>query len=363
MKVVFRADASADIGTGHVMRCLALAEGLRQGGHQSSFICRSHEGHPGQLIADMGFHVELLPPATAGSVGRSPETVVHHRNWLGVPWSVDAEETERLLRDQEVDWLVVDHYALDADWEDQLANAADRLMAIDDLADRTHNVDLLLDQNLGRAESDYHGLLPPACKKLIGPDYALLRPEFAEFRKASLARRTSPGLGRILVSMGGADMPNATSSVLDALERSALPSTTVVDVIMGAAAPWLSQVSSRARNSRFDVGVSTNVSNMAERMSQADISIGAAGSTSWERCAMGLPSIVVSLADNQAPILSALSEAGAATRVGFPFQESELSSLVDDFYDNPGKLAAMSVKAAEVCDGSGVDRVIGCLDD
>ncbi|MBY6070795.1 UDP-2,4-diacetamido-2,4,6-trideoxy-beta-L-altropyranose hydrolase [Marinobacter salsuginis] len=363
MNVVFRADASVQIGTGHVMRCLTLAEALRRGGHQCQFICSGFPGHFGRQINEKGFAVETLPSSSRDTAFGFSEEDNAYAKWLGISWQEDASQTLRFCSGDEVDWIVVDHYALDARWERSVSNVVGKIMVIDDLANRPHFADILLDQNLGRLEGDYDRLVSANCKRLIGPEYALLRPEFSRLRKKSLERRYEPELKRILVSMGGTDTPNATAAVLTSLESSSLPSHLRLDVVMGAKAPWLNDIGNIAKNSRFNVTVSTNVQDMGERMCLADLSIGAAGSTSWERCALGLPSIVVSQAQNQSGILQALSGAGAAIKLDFPIDEAELASLVVDFYSNPEKLATMARNASLLCDGMGVQRVIGWLDD
>jgi UDP-2,4-diacetamido-2,4,6-trideoxy-beta-L-altropyranose hydrolase len=357
MKVVFRADASIEMGTGHVMRCLALADELKRHGHKCSFICRDHPGHLGKLIADKGFGLDLLKVRDFEDSRFSENNGTRHAKWLGVSWEVDARQSQEALGDTNPEWLIVDHYALDGHWERQVGPSVGRIMGIDDLADREHQVDLLLDQNLGRTANDYNELLPDHCIRLIGPRYALLRSEFSEFRVRSLRRREKAELGRILISMGGTDTPNTTASVLQALEASDLPSTLNLDVIMGSTAPWLDQIHHLSDISRFDINVSTDVRAMAERMCLADLSIGAAGSTSWERCVLALPSIVVSQAYNQSEILEALSGAGAAEKLDFPFDDMELFRILNRFLKAPEKLSAMAKNAARICDGMGVGRV------
>ncbi len=358
MRIVFRADASIQMGTGHVMRCLALADELKRQGHECSFICREHPGHMGKLIAEKGFGLSLLQSENSPSLDIDAN---RHAEWLGVSWEVDAMQSQAILRMIDADWLVVDHYALDDLWERQVSPLVGKVMAIDDLADRKHHVDVLLDQNLGRSNIDYEGLLPKYCIRLIGPHYALLRPEFSGARECSLRRRKKAGLGRILISMGGMDTPNTTSSILKSLQHSDLPSELNLDVIMGSAAPGLDEVRYLSEISRFNTSVSTDVRNMAERMCLADLSIGAAGSTSWERCVLGLPSIAVALAHNQSAILDALHSAGAAEKLGYPFDELDLIDAVNRFHKEPESLEAMTERASGVCDGKGVDRVLEWL--
>ncbi|WP_322003681.1 UDP-2,4-diacetamido-2,4,6-trideoxy-beta-L-altropyranose hydrolase [Marinobacter alexandrii] len=361
MNVVFRADASVQIGTGHVMRSLTLAEALRRKGHQCRFICHDFPGHLGRQIREKGFRVDTLPTPTGDVEGRVSDDDNSYAEWLGISWREDAFHTLRFIGDFEPDWIVVDHYALDARWEERVSSVAGKVMVIDDLADRPHFADILLDQNLGRSEVDYDEFVSAICKRLVGPEYALLRPEFHRLRARSLDRRDEPELLRILVSMGGTDTPNATAAVIASLESSSLPSQLRLDVVMGATAPWMNDIQNVAKTSRFNVTVSTNVQDMGERMCLADLSIGAAGSTSWERCALGLPSIVVSQAQNQSGILEALSGAGAAIKLDFPIDEAKLASLVVNFYKKTEKLASMARNASGLCDGRGVEKVIGLL--
>ncbi|EAZ98227.1 UDP-2,4-diacetamido-2,4,6-trideoxy-beta-L-altropyranose hydrolase [Marinobacter sp. ELB17] len=311
MNIVFRVDGSIQMGTGHVMRCLTLAEELQRLGHSCVFICREHPGNLGEFITNKGFVVHLL--STTSGVNFTVENDdTAHAEWLGVSWRIDAEQTLAALGSMEVDWLVVDHYALDARWERLLAKAAGQIMVIDDLADRHHACDLLLDQNLGREITDYDHKVPEHCTRLVGPNYALLRPEFARLREKSLKRRKMPELKRILISLGGVDRTNVTAQVLNVLNDSQLSSETELDVIMGATAPHLNDIRTQVSHTRFRATVSVNVGDMAERMCRADLAVGAAGSTSWERCCLGLPALIVVLADNQKSAAHALSERGVA---------------------------------------------------
>lgn len=361
MRVAFRVDASIRIGTGHVMRCLTLANQLSQQGHQCSFICRDLEGNLGNLISASGFKVSLLrgDPVPESSL----EGVEHnaHAGWLTVPWQRDAQQTYEVLRRHETDWLVVDHYALDARWERAIAPGVGRILVIDDIADRPHMCNALLDQNLGRQRSDYEGLVPQDALRLIGPHYALLRPEFRQLREKSLQRRHSAELKRILISLGGVDRTNVTGKVLDALTETGLRPDVELDIIMGASAPALAEVQAQLETLRFQATVSVNVSDMAERMYQADLSIGAAGSTSWERCCLGLPAIMIILADNQRLIGKALARADAALLVGEDHVQDDLGPCLRRFVESGLDLRAFSRNAAEICDGGGTARLVSVM--
>tara|TARA_B100000780_G_scaffold279195_1_gene256361 strand:+ start:3365 stop:4462 length:1098 start_codon:yes stop_codon:yes gene_type:complete len=354
MRVIFRADASVMIGTGHVMRCLTLAEVLRDAGASCAFVIRNHPGHLADQIEARGFDVMLLDPPV-GQGGTAPPV---HAPWAGVSWQQDAEET-RAAMGADADWLVVDHYAFDARWQRAVAELGTRIMVIDDLADRPHEADLLLDQNLGREAGDYDGLVPERCKRLIGPRYALLRPEFAAGRAASLAERLGRPLRHILITMGGTDAIDATSCVLDALRGAELPDDAHLTVVMGNNAPALARVQSLAAQMPWPTEVAVDVADMAGLMAETDVAIGAGGGTTWERCCMGLPSIVIVIAENQTHSASAIEKSGAALTLGSHteelFYEKLRQSLSQLFcrkhYDE------FSAASSLICDGDGAIRV------
>lgn len=355
MNVVFRADASIDIGTGHVMRCLTLANALRDVGANCHFICREHAGNLIYRIKENGFDVTALPVFTKQAPSHEFTSDVYS-DWLGADWETDASQTSAALK-VPVDWLVTDHYAIDHRWESRLRSSCHKLMAIDDLADRDHECDILLDQNLGRTKADYAARVPADCIILCDPRFALLRPEFAAQRFASLARRKSGELCHLLINMGGVDKINASSQVLLALRNCVFPETCTITVVMGLQAPWLAEVRHLAAAMPWSTEVLVDVSNMAELMAASDLAIGAAGSTSWERCALGLPSVVVVLAQNQESIATALHATGAASTVTLKTLEIELQALFTDRSALAAKLITQSAVAQRIADGLGCEAV------
>ncbi|WP_405279055.1 UDP-2,4-diacetamido-2,4,6-trideoxy-beta-L-altropyranose hydrolase [Cobetia sp. Ld8] len=358
--VVFRADASIEIGTGHVMRCLTLAVALRTQGADCHFLCREHQGHLISVIEAQGFTAHRLPGVSQVGAVQVDDTQPDHAHWLGTTWEHDAEVCLPLIMQLAPDWLVVDHYALDARWESTVlaeakANPVTRLLVIDDLADRHHHADVLLDQNQGRAAEDYIGLVPAACQVLAGPRFALLRSEFAEMRGNSQARRRQqPRLKRLLISLGGVDKDNATGRVLDTLKACHLPDELEITVVMGPTAPWLDDVKTSAAELPWPTEVVVSVSDMARRMAEADLAIGAAGSTSWERCCLGLPTLMLILAENQEGIARALDAAGAAICLGRPEQLADRLCHHLSALQVPHPLQAMSHAAAQLTSGEGV---------
>lgn len=351
MKVAFRTDASIHIGAGHVMRCLTLAEALAIEGAQCTFICREHKGNLIDYIHDRG-HAVLRIPMESGI-----DTDLAHSEWLGATQAQDATSCAPILARLNPDWLVVDHYALDANWEVALAPFCSRLMAIDDLSDRRHMCNLLLDQTFERDKSEYSKLLPEGCTILCGSHYALLRPEFAKLRPYSLQRRLQPDLKHLLIAMGGVDKDNVTSEVLDALHYCPLPADCRITVVTGTQAPWKGDVLEHAQTLRWDTSVQVGVTNMAELMADSDLSIGAAGTTSWERCCLGLPSVSVALAANQTLISTQLKKAGAVAEV----KRSELLETlkkVPALRGDQDTLSSMAHAASQICNGGGTALVV-----
>ena len=363
MNIAFRTDASLQIGTGHVMRCLTLADSLQATGAQCHFICREH---PGNLIAQIrqrGFTVSVLPVAADAMITDDPADTgqSNYAAWLGADWATDAAQTKVGVGATAVDWLIVDHYALDARWEQTLRPMCRRLMVIDDLADRPHDCDILIDQNLGRNARDYSQLVPEACTVLAGPLYALLRPEFAALRDESLRRRAIPQLKHLLITMGGVDQADATGKVLEALQDCPLPADLRITVVMGPHAPWLESVQLLAKQMPQPTEVKVDVNYMAQLMADSDLAIGAAGSTSWERCCVGLPTLIVVLAENQRNGATALEQSGSVKLIdsvdAIPHAlRSMLSLLVTS-----DALSQLSQKSCLVTDGQGASRVKDAL--
>jgi UDP-2,4-diacetamido-2,4,6-trideoxy-beta-L-altropyranose hydrolase/UDP-4-amino-4,6-dideoxy-N-acetyl-beta-L-altrosamine N-acetyltransferase len=367
MQVLFRADASLEIGTGHIIRCLTLADSLNEHGAKCEFICRVHDGNLIEYIRSRGFDVWTLPNASldfnshqsSGGFDKSLE----HRDWLGVPYEQDASQCLDALRGRRFDLLIVDHYGLDQGWESIMRCMVNQIFVIDDLADRMHDCDMLLDQNLGRTLFDYESLVPSSCHLLIGPNYALLRPEFHTKKCEMPVRESRTGINRILVTMGGVDRDNITTQVLDALSHATqlLPLDCLIQVVMGATAPWLSTVKDKAAQLPFRCEVLVNVTNMADLMAQADLAIGAVGITAWERCCLGLPTLAVILAENQRIGAENLASIGAIALL--PREPDMIDVLNNHLIElsNQLNISRMQNACYKITDGMGTWRVIDLL--
>ena len=375
LRIAFRTDASLQMGSGHVMRCLTLADALRAKSAQCHFISRAHPGHLMEVIRQRGFMVDsLVAPVQQAQAAikngstteqdqqSNPQQKPAHAAWLGSTWQADAQETATVLASLQPDWLVVDHYALDQRWEGALATHYRQLLVVDDLADRPHRCNLLLDQNLGRQPQDYAGLVTTHSQMLTGPHYALLRPEFSTLRPYSLQRRQAqPVLRQLLISMGGVDQPNATAQVLRALKTCALPADCRITVVMGLTAPWLQNVQALATQMPWPTDVVVNVNDMAQRMADSDLAIGAAGSTSWERCCLGLPTLMVVLAKNQQSGAQAMEAAHAARLIGGVSDiATQLPLAVAELIESE-RQGRMSLAASAVADGRGVEKVLSAM--
>lgn len=350
-KALFRVDASAVIGSGHLMRCLTLAKALQQSGWSVVFACRAHSGNLIQWLRDQGLDVlELTAPATNTQA-------TGYAAWLGVTEQQDATELIGQLQ-QPVDLLVIDHYGLSKTFEQAMTSFYRKLLVIDDLANRPHHCDYLLDQNLyPQLHNRYDLLVNKETTLLLGPSYVLLRPEFATYQRTTKADQL-----RFLVFYGGTDELNLTNLTILALQQ--LQKTDFhADIVIGLANPHRIELEKLCtKDSRFILYV--NTPQMAELMSQATLMIGAGGSTHWERCALALPAVVVTLAENQLASTLCLADTGACVYLG-PGQDltaALLAQQLQQLLDNPEQLQQMSKQAKQlVPQGGGCAAIVDLL--
>jgi UDP-2,4-diacetamido-2,4,6-trideoxy-beta-L-altropyranose hydrolase len=355
MKIIFRVDASVQMGTGHVMRCLTLADSLRGAGAGVFFICRELPGHLCDFIDQKGYNVYRLPYRETDTFAIQEGT--KHAKLLGVSMEADAEATESLLkRDQGIQWLIVDHYGIDKRWEARQRPYIKKIMVIDDLADRQHDCDVLLDQNYyEQSETRYDDLVPDHCKKLLGPKYVLLRPEFSEARKN--LRNRDGIIRRILVFFGGADPENVTKKALEAVHLLNRPDI-AVDVVVGSSNPHKENVKLLCV-SMPNTHYYCQVENMAKMMFQADLCIGAGGSSVWERCSVALPSLVIAIAENQIQMIEIMAK-DAFLLYGGWYKNVTVRHLNEDLQfllRHRELLSWFSVRSQTLVDGNGTSRV------
>jgi UDP-2,4-diacetamido-2,4,6-trideoxy-beta-L-altropyranose hydrolase len=353
-RIAFRVDVSEKIGTGHLARCLALAGVLCEIA-ETFFICRHVDQTWASRIASEGHRLVRLDVAgdSVPSAERSGYAL-----WLGVDWTDDARETLTAIVGigAPLDWLVVDHYALDAHWESALRAIARNILVIDDLADRDHDCDFLLDQNFHPApEQRYRRRVGKNCRLLLGPSYALLRSEFARERGFSVLREAIPQ--RILTFMGGVDAAGHTRKVIQAflgLGRKDL----VLEVALASTNPYLPELTTEF-GATPQIEFCVDVSDMASRLRRADIAVGAGGISTWERCCLGLPSITLSIAENQDKGAQELGAVGATLYLGRAAEAdvTTIQAALQVLLNTDSLRQTMAANAARLVDGLGAERV------
>ena len=353
MRVIFRVDSSFEIGTGHVMRCLVLAKILKENNSNVEFICRQHQGHLVNKIRLNGFNVYELDSLEKVPVNNA----LPYSHMLGTTQNQDANDCIRLLKNKKIDWLIVDHYAIDEEWQIKLNPYYKKLMVIDDLANRNHRCDILLDQTFGRELEDYSGLTPKYCNLLLGSKYALLRTEFFEWRDYSLKRRINPKFNQLLVNMGGFDASNVTGRIVRELQTCTLPNEITITIVMSAKSPHLKDVLIAVDELPYKSEILLDVDNMAEIMANADIAIGASGSSSLERCCMGLPSIQIVIASNQIFLAQMLATYNIVKLL------TEFNEIGCFLEDTAKWMKRASDLASNICDGKGGYKVFNTLSD
>lgn len=325
--ILFRTDASINIGTGHIMRCLTLANLLKGKGMNVSFICAETKGNLIDYIRNEGYGIFPIP---------------ERANLLE-----DARDTIELMKDRNVDLLIVDHYGIDFHWEALVKKSFESLkvMVIDDLANRMHECDLLLDQNFfNDYMKRYDEWIPADCRRLLGPNYLLLRPEFYQIPTSD---SLNDSINEILVFYGGSDPTNETVKALEALECMDTREI-IIHVVVGVSNPQKEYIEAKCKEKGYSFYKQINF--LAQLMAKVDLSLGAGGVTMWERCFLGLPSIVTIVADNQRESTEAAAEFGAIWNLGW-YESVKVTNIVDILdraFENPEKLKDMSHKAQQL---------------
>lgn len=358
MRIIFRVDASLKMGSGHVMRCLALADYLKTRSTVIEFISREHDGHLIKKIQNSGFKVRTLP----NKLNSKFDKKLFHSEWLSVTQEKDSDDCINAIGIDEFDWLIVDHYSLDEEWEKKLKRHCSKILVIDDLADRKHDCEILIDQTYGRTQDSYRALVPSKCNILVGSKYALLRKEFKKNRNSAITKRSRDFmLENILISFGGMDPENLSGKTLYELTKINWKTNLKIYLISGIDSKhkdYLEKLNNSMPNN-LNVEILENVTNISELMIKADIAIGAGGGTNLERCCLGLPSFVLITSENQKESSLNLQMAGAIlVKEDFKSITNEISKLHSENHMNLNKI---SNNAFDVCDGNGVQRVAGII--
>lgn len=352
MRVIFRADSATSIGGGHVMRCLSLAQELKDRDIQVGFVSRNLPGNLISLLQEKDIPVSILPAPTMAL----PQTFDDYGAWLGVMQVQDSIQTIEALGGEKADWLIVDHYGLDIEWERDLRFYCDKLMVIDDLANRKHHCDVLLDQNYSMGSGKrYETLVPPSCNILLGPSYALLRKEFEWLRQ-----NQEPKTGELNFFLVFFTLGDDQGETLKAMKGILLfNKARQVDVVIGDANPDKNSIKEMCAIQQWNYHC--QVEYMPTLIARADLIIGGGGSSNWERCALGVPALVVTMAENQAAITHALDDAGAVINLG-----SNVNVQPNDYANTlkaitPRRLKSLSENASRLVDARGVQRIVKIL--
>jgi UDP-2,4-diacetamido-2,4,6-trideoxy-beta-L-altropyranose hydrolase len=334
-RAVIVANASVSVGGGHLRRCLALGEALAAANWK--VIAAVRDPTFAQILIGSTHKIEVV------SVREYAAEVL-----------IDA------LPDG-CDLLIVDHYGLDASFEADCRGWASLILVIDDLADRQHNCDILVDQTPGREISAYRALVPAPCQLLTGAKYALLHPNFAFMRNPR--RPTAEHVQRGLISFGATDPDDMTSLAIEAFQSIGL--MLQLDIILGGGAPNIDRVKGAAANfTNGNAKVYVEVRDPASIVSYADIAIGAGGVSALERCCLGIPSLIVSVADNQIGNALGIARAGGAAFAGeiSEIDCSILASMLLELAGDSKRRETMAACGRELCDGLGSSRIANLID-
>jgi UDP-2,4-diacetamido-2,4,6-trideoxy-beta-L-altropyranose hydrolase len=348
MRVLIRSDASPTIGSGHIARLLPLARTLRKQGVYVAFACRRLPGHRLDMLAGEGFETFALPDRYPYE---DPQQAIESM----LPWQADIDALAQALENQAVfDWIVVDHYGLDHHWQRAARRWAPRIAAVDDLATRTYDVDLLLNQNLSGTPEAYASLLSPGCQALLGPRFAMLREEFS-----CPAIEIKPQAKRVLVNFGGFDAAMQTHHAMLALTDF---HDLEVDFVAGADNPAWEPMQALAAK-RPNWRLHSFVSDFYRLMTEADLFVGAGGGTSWERAALGLPTICIAVSNNQQANGEVMATAGAHVYLGPREQVSveQLRQAIGFVAGNQGLRQSLAQHSRQLVDGRGAQRVAAAL--
>ncbi|RQW80497.1 MAG: UDP-2,4-diacetamido-2,4,6-trideoxy-beta-L-altropyranose hydrolase [Methanothrix sp.] len=334
--LIVRADASTEIGTGHVMRCLALAQGWQDAGGIVSFVMGTHSHSLESRLKSEGMEIIHLTSLPGGLE--------------------DAGQTAKVARERRASWIVIDGYHFHSEYQEAIKSAGLDLLAIDDNGHAIHYfADLVLNQNL-HADSVLYQSREPGTRLLLGTRYVQLRREFRKLQ--GLHRRVREDGKRILVTLGGSDPENVTLKVLCALQRLSIPEIEAV-IVVGGNNPNYEHLQASIADFSPHFRLAKNVEDMPELLSWADIAVTSAGTTVWEAAFMGLPSILLTIADNQIGVAKRLGEMDMAINLGWhqSLTKEDIARAVEGLLSDPGKRGLMSRRVQELVDGEGVERV------
>jgi UDP-2,4-diacetamido-2,4,6-trideoxy-beta-L-altropyranose hydrolase len=352
LRVALRADASPIIGLGHVKRCLSLASALCEAGAQVRLISRDLGVDVSYLLRDTGVAHTVL---TTTAVSQTIADFVPHATWAGIGWQEDAVQTADVLREWQPAWVVVDEYAFDARWHRFVsAQLGSRIAVIDDLADRDLFADLLVDHNYHKNHREkYLGCVEPNTAILGGPRFALLGPSYAHAKPFSV-RKEVESIG---IFMGGTDPSDLSSVVLRAC-REFVGFTGVIEIVATRSYAHVEKLNALAAKWP-NTSISCDLPDLSDFFSRHDLQIGAGGGATWERCCVGVPTLLIIAADNQRAVLPALADMNVADVLedSASFNEEMIAKSINALLRNYVRRSELNKQCRKIVDGLGARRV------
>jgi UDP-2,4-diacetamido-2,4,6-trideoxy-beta-L-altropyranose hydrolase len=350
-------DAGTAIGGGHLSRCLTIANALKfQGVSECFFILKSHEGSFSSMIKNYGFDVKLLPLECMPNYQSGD-----YKDWLGGTGINDATSSLNYLNHngfKSGDWLIVDHYGLDHEFEELIAQHDINIGVVDDLANRKHSCKFLVDQTCGREEHEYKEWVNNDATLMTGERFCMLRPEFLLFRQRSLEKRAQfKKFENIFINFGSTDPTNVTTIIINTLNAIKFQTNVNVVVAIGSNSPYLTEIRRCVENFSGDINLLIDAENMSELMYEADVAIGAAGATTWERCALGLPTVIIKTAENQSTVIDRIIEFGVAVLHDID-EKNQPDVLFQHLLYIEKYYRSMSHKCAKLVTADGINKVV-----
>ena len=361
INIVIRCDASNKIGSGHIMRCRNLGRELKTYGARVIFVCRSGKGDLINLI-EKEFEVISLSQKVQGPEGSNQLDLKLQQNE-----EEDAIECASSIRRRQIGkihWIIVDHYDLGKIWEKKIKEKVDssreiKLMAVDDLANREHHVNVLLDQNYyGQStELRYESLVPESCTKLLGPRCTIMGSEYATLHKLIPSRKN---LRRIMIFFGGSDEANLTAKTLDILTKKELENY-AIDVVIGSGYQYKNQLE-YMREKRKSINIYCQIPSLAGIIARADLAIGAGGTTTWERICLKLPTVVIPCAYNQREHSRELNKIGAIELIETNARDQVFDELLISKVTDQHIIERFNSSGfGELVDGRGCQNIVECM--
>ena len=357
-KACFRVDASNLIGIGHVMRCITLANYFKKKGIISHFIMRSFPGNYLQIVKNNGHITHSLKLTNKATDITNASNNFIYKHWLGTSQKNDFLDSVKILNDIKPNLVIIDHYAIDKEWHNYLKENNSKIMVIDDLGDRYYDCNMLLDTTEGRLKKDYKNLTNKNCKLLLGARYSLIRDEFINLRKKSIIKYSKfKGIKKILISFGGSDPNNSTSKLLNIVSQ--WDESITINLILGKNFQYLKELKINKKKLKNKVNININVDNMAKILFDNDLVIGSPSVSAWERCGMGVPSIVIINSKNQEIVAKNLDKFGASINLGWidKLKTKNVLSTLDSLKSSKRRMIQMSKSAYNLCDGNGKAQV------